>query len=283
MSFWGDYVPKEIQNEISTTAIVDYNDNMNFLDEHKLPEKCPKEKCYFVLVATKQNYESLESLTSPSDSYPISHTVPFNEDIVNLRKLGKLTVICADRLNKKRGVTVAIIIEMLRLLSWGKNMYVMSRRKEIKTARYVFKELFRIEIQANHDPRLRHDPIATTDNFICHQMPDFTPEYFDNMRFPEICTFIDMDNIKLHQREMNRILNEPNNLVINCKNPPQSSRGYSPANRTSVPLSNSVQVDPMPNCIDVEVPIVDDSADIVLIMKMAILHSSLPITVNLIR
>lgn len=271
--FWGDSVSIEIRNEILRIVFVDFNENINFLE--KLPEMYRQEECFFVLMATKKNYEMLESATSPSDSYPQSHTV-LNLDEVNLlRRLGKLTVICADSLNKKRGVSVALFIEMFRLLSWGKEMYVMSRRKEIKTARYLFKELFGIEIQANHDPRLKHEPTATTNNFICHQ----TSEYFKNTRIPLRCIFLDMDNIKLCQNEMNGILMDLNNLVINCKNPPQSSRRSPPANRTSVRLSNSVQVDPMPNCIDVEVPIVDDCADIVIIWMMTILDSLLPETV----
>ena len=230
-----------------------------------------KEKCFFVLVATKKMYETFESATSPSDSYPQSHTVFFNMDLLNLRKLGKLTLRCSDSLNN----SVALIIEMLRLLSWGKQMYVMSRRKEIKTARYLFKELFGIEIQANHDPRLKHEPTGTTNNFICHQ----TSEYFKNTRIPERCMFLDMDNIKLCQNEMNRILMELNNLIINCQNPPQSSRRPPPAYRTSVQLSNSVQADLTSNCIDVEVPIVDDLADIFIIWMMTILHSLLPVNV----
>lgn len=272
-TFWGDFVPIEIQNEISTIVFVDFNENINFLK--KLPEMYRQEECFFVLVATKKNYEMIESATSPSDSYPQNHTVICDMDLLNLRKLGKLTVICADNLNKKRGVSVALIIEMLRLLSWGKEMYVMSRRKEIKTAIYLFKELFGIEIQANHDPRLKHEPTGTTNNFICHQ----TSEYFKNTRIPERCMFLDMDNIKLCQNEMNRILMELNNLIINCQNPPQSSRRPPPAYRTSVQLSNSVQADLTSNCIDVEVPIVDDLADIFIIWMMTILHSLLPVNV----
>ena len=176
----------------------------------------------FCICGNQKNYEMIESATSPSDSYPQRHTVIFDMDLLNLRNWGKLTLICADSLNKKRGVSVALIIEMLRLLSWGKQMYVMSRRKEIKTARYLLKELFGIEIQANHDPRLRHEP--TTNNFICHQMPDFTSEHFNNLRFPLICTFIDMDNIKLHQSEINIISHELNHMVINCKKNPPPSR-----------------------------------------------------------
>ena len=264
--FWGDLVQEEILKEILTIVVVDYNEHTKFLD--KLPENYQKDRCYFVLVATQTNYELLGSHNSPSDSYPKKHTVPYNEDILKLRNLGKLTLICADNHKKKHGVTVAIIIEMLRLLSWGKEMYVMSRRKEIKTARYLLKELFGIEIQASHDPNLRHEPTTnTTNNFTCYQKLDVTLD-------PLKCTFIDMDNIKLNQSEMNRM--ESNNLVINCKNPPQSSRR---SNRTPVPLSNSVQPDHLTNYFEIEVPVVDDCADIIIIWVMAILHSSLPITV----
>lgn len=73
---------------------------------------------------------------------------------------------CTESKKKKLGVSVAIIIEMIRMLSWRKKMYVMSRGKQIKTARFIFKELFAIEIQSNHEPSLKHKP--TNNNFICH-------------------------------------------------------------------------------------------------------------------
>ena len=152
----------------------------------------------------------------------------------------------------------------------------MSRGKQIKTARFIFKELFGIEIQSNHEPSLKHKP--TNNNFICHQMLDFKfLEDFQNMRIPLTCTFVDMDNIKLKQSEINRM--ELNNLVIICRNPPQSSRRSFPHNGTHVSPSKSVRLDHMPNCMDIEVPVVDDCADIVIILMMTILDSLLPVNV----
>ena len=162
---------------------------------------------------------------------------------------------------------------MIRLLSWGKGMYIISRGKEIKTARFILKEVFDIEVQANHDPHLRHEP--ATNDFICQQIPDYTLlEYIRNERFPSLCTLIDLNNIKLNISEINEM--QPNNFVLICRNPLQSTpnTGYHW-------LSNSVELLPMPNCMEIEVPVTDDCADIVIIGNMTILDYLLPLNIEI--
>ena len=189
-------------------------------------------------MATDTINEMLESATSHSETV---------RTIKEIRNNGHLTLICTDSQKKNRNVPVAIITEIFRLSSWNKTMYVMSRRKEIKTAIFIIKELLNIEIEANHNPKLKHEPSINTCKFICHQMLDLKSEYFrqiqfQNMEFPLKCTFIDMDNIKLSQSEINKM--ELNNIIINCKNPPQSTHN-----------NTYVRLDHISNCIDIEVPI----------------------------
>lgn len=256
ITFWGDDVAIAIRNEISTIVFVDLQNHFNFLE--KLPAIYRREECYFLLVANETFNEST------------SRTVMLN--IQEVSEMGHLNIIYTDRQKKNRNVPVAIIIEIFRLSSWHKKMYVMSRRKEMKTAIFIIKQILNIEINASHNPRLKHEPSINTCRFICHQMLDFRSDYFravfaleafNLMRlYPLICTFIDMDNIKLKQRELKKIT--MNNLAIICENPPQSTHN-STRDRS--------------NCIDIEVPIVDDCADIVLIFMMTILDSSLPVTV----
>ena len=95
-------------------------------------------------------------------------------NIQEFKQMGKLTIICTDRQKKNINVAVAISIEMFRLSSWDKKMYVMCRRKEIKTARLIIKDLLKIEIDADHNPKLKHEPSINTCSFICRQMLDFT-------------------------------------------------------------------------------------------------------------
>lgn len=259
-TFWGDDVPIEKKQEISTIVIVDFKYPFKFLVN--LPPIYRREECFFVLVATENYCKMLENASSHGETV---------RNILELKKIGKLTMICTDSQTKNGNVPVAIIIEMLRLSSWNKKMYVMSRGKGIKTAIFIIKELFNIDIEANYNPKLKHEPSINTCKFICHQMLDLKSENFRKMHFqkkgfPLKCTFIDMDNIKLNQSEIDRM--ELNNLVINCKNPPQATHN-----------STHVRLDHMSNCIDIEVPVVDDCGDIVLIFIMVILHSSLPVTV----
>lgn len=256
ITFWGDDVAIATRNEISTIIFVDLQHHFNFLE--KLPAIYRREECFFLLVAN----ETFNEYTS--------RTVMLN--IQEVSEMGHLKIIYTDRQKKNRNVPVAIIIEIFRLSSWHKKMYVMSRRKEVKTAIFIINKLLNIEINASHNPRLKHEPSINTCRFICHQMLDFRSDYFRTMfaletfnlmrLFPLICTFIDMDNIKLNQRELEKIT--MNNLAVICENPPQSTR------KSTLVRSN---------CMDIEVPVVDDCADIFLIFMMTILDSSLPVTV----
>lgn len=257
-TFWGDDVANATRNTISTIVFVDFEKSFNFLE--RLPAKYRREECFFVLVANETLNETSTSRTVMSN-------------ILELSGMGHLNILYIDRQKKKNtNVPVAIIIEIFRLSSRHKKMYVMSRRKQIKTAKFCLKELFNIEIEADHDPTLKHEPSINTCRFICHQTLDFTSKYFRNMFaleiynlqnfFPLKCSFIDRDNVKLTERELEEITK--NNLTIICGNPPQSTQ-------------NSIRV--WSNCIDIEVPVVDDCADIFLILIMTILNSSLPVTV----
>lgn len=57
-TFWGDDVPIETKNEISTIVFVDFKNHFNFLE--KLPAKYRREECFFVLVANETINEMLE-------------------------------------------------------------------------------------------------------------------------------------------------------------------------------------------------------------------------------
>lgn len=254
-TFWGDNVPIKTKNEISTIVIVDIEKHCNFLK--KLPKEYCSEECFFVLVA--------------NEKFEIKgRMVMLN--IQELKEMGKLTMIRTDGQNEKTDVAVAICIEIFRLSSWGKKMYVISRSKQIKTAIIIMRYLFEIKIDVNHDPNLKHQPSINECSFICRQMIDFTSEYFQKMfafekrnqmnLFPFTFTVFDMDNIKPNQSELEKFAK--NSLAIICKNPPQ-------------PTPNSTPV--RSNCVDIEVPVLDDCGDEVLIFIIAILHSSFPETV----